>query len=457
MIFDRFIQRGPSRAEIKQLIDEVDEQNQLYKAMYEQMFPGQSLRKDYKMKDYIKDGYEKNADVFSVIDRLSTMFAQVPINVVMGDDEEVVLEGDLVERMKQPNNYQLWQEFAKLWYTFFLTTGNAITYAPRIVGGNDKGKLMPGGMYLMPTQNVDIKSGGWRDPIKEYTLDLSGTTERIPAEDVMHVRMPNLQYTDGANFMGMSPLKVAALIIEAENQGYQTVADTLARGIPPGILTKVDESYDEDLSKTQQKELERTYKQKYGNQKYKRNAGVPVLTVGNVKWVKMGFDNFRDLQILEMNQHGLRVLCNVLGVPSQAFNDVSGTTFSNMNDARKMVYTNRLIPDLGLLIAYLNVQVAPAYGEGLKSKADYSNVPELQDDKQKVATWANIGVANGSVTRNEFRKLIGLDQVEDEGMDSFMAPFNLVPVGEIGMDVEIDSEKILKDNDIDDYKRLKAV
>ena len=457
-LIERIFERGPSRSEIKELTDAVEEQNQFYRQMFHDLTQGTALKRDYHIKDYIKEGYEKNADVFSVIDRLSTMFSQIPKLLVQGEDEEPVTEGDLYDRLRQPNNYQIWQEFSKLWYTFYLTTGNAIKYAPRIQGGNDKGKLMPGGMYLMPTQHIQIEAGSWRDPIKFYSLELNLTTEKIPAEDVIHVRMPNLQYQGGANFMGMSPLKVAALIIEAENQGYQTVADTLARGIPPGILAKVQEEYDEVRDKTQQDELERAYKKKYGSQKYHRSAGSPIMGWGKMEWIPMGFSNFRDLQILEMSQHGLRVLCNVLGVPSQAFNDVAGTTFSNMGDARKMVYTNRLVPDFGLLLAYLNTMIVPAYGEDLKIKADYSDIPELQDDKKDLAQWLEVA-ARWGMTPNTMLKKLGLETIDNPAMDRSYLPFNIVPAEEIGMDImtEDQVEKILKEHDIDDYKGLKAV
>ena len=452
-IIDRIFTRGPTRAEVKQLLDEVDEQNQLYKAMFEQMFPGSTLKKDYKIKDYISDGYEKNADAFSLIDRLSTMFSQIPKRVYIDEDE--VTEGELVERMRQPNSYQIWQEWAKLWYTFYLATGNGIVYAPKIENGNDQGKLMPGGMFLMPTQHVEIETGGWRDPVKQYTIDISSSTEKIPAEDVMHVRMPNLQYADGANFMGMSPLKVAVLIIEAENQGYQTVADTLARGIPPGILTKVGESYDEDATRSQQKELDRSYAEKYGNQKFKRVAGKPIITVGDLRWIQMGFSNFRDLQILEMSEHGLRVLCNILGVPSQAFNDTQGTTFSNMNDARRMVYTNRLVPDCALLDAYITAQIAPGYGEGLVVKSDFSEIPELQADKKDLAQWLDVAARWGYPPAKVMEKL-GLEPPDDPALQRSYLPFNLTPADELGITLE-EPEKILKDENIDDYKQLRAV
>ena len=453
MSFIDIFRRGPTRAEIKQLIDEVSANNQFYRSVYGQLYPGTTLSKDAKVKDYIKDGYEKNADVFALIDRLSTMFAQIPRHVVQGEEDDIVTDGELAERLRQPNSYQIWQEWAKLWYTFYLVTGNAIVYAPRIEGGNDKGKLMPGGMFIMPTQHIEIHPGGWRDPIKQYILDMD-QTEKIPAEEVIHVRMPNLRYDGGANFMGMSPLKVAALIIEMENQGIQTVADTMARGMPAGIV-KMKEGGDKGSAELQS-EIDRAWDSKYGRQKYNRSGVRPVTGLGVDGWVPMGFSNFRDLQILEMSQHGLRVLCNVLGVPSIAFNDTAGTTFSNMNDARKMVYTNRLIPDAGLLDAYLNALVVPGYGEGIRIKSDFSDIPELQDDKKDLAGWLEVAARWGYPPADMMKKL-GLEVPDDPALQRSYLPFNLVPADELGMISDPGEEEIkaLEREGIDDYKGLK--
>lgn len=446
---DRLLPHRPSGADLKALMDEVEENNQLYKAILSQVMPGMSLKKDYQMKNYISDGFEKNADVFSIIDRLGTMFSQIIVESVVDD---VPANDELNERIKLPNNYQVWGEWSKLWYIFYLVTGNGIIYAPRMRDGNNKGKLMPGGMYMMPTQHTEIISGGWRDPIKEYILDVD-QTEQIPAEDVIHIRMPNLQYREGANFMGMSPLKVAALIIEAENQGYQTIADTLARGIPPGILTKVNADMDVTKTKEQQANLDRTYSEKYGNQKHHRTAGKPVITSGDLKWVQMGFSNFSDLQIIELNQNGLRVLCNVLNVPSVAFNDPSGAQHWNLRDSRKMVYTNRLIPDMDLLLEYLNVSISAAYGKS-KLKADYSKISELQTDKKDMAQWMDVMGRWGYPPNKIFEKL-GLETIDDPALDRSYLPFNLVSTDETI--TEAKARKILKDNDIDDYKHLNVV
>lgn len=447
-IFPNIFRRGVSADDLKQLFDEVQEQNQFYRALLENVTAGSTLGKDRSQKAYIKAGYEQNADVFSIISKIATMMSEVPLKVVDKDDQEV--DNPLAEIIRQPNNYQIWKEFIRLYETFFLSTGNGIIYAPRLTGGNDKGKLMQG-MFMMPTQNVDIIANSWRDPIAFYTLDISSAQEKIPADQVLHIRMPNLQYDEGRQFMGMSPIKVAAAVIEAQNQGLNIMATTLQKGIAPGVLTREDI---ENTSPEKASEFERSYRSKYGNQSKTGRAGLPVLTGGKWNWVQMGFSNFRDLQIIETSQHGLRVLANVWGMPSDVFNDSAGSTFNNQTEARKAVYTNRIMPDYSMLLDTLNIQIAPGYGE-VKIIADYSAIPELQADKAKLAEWLDRGVANGSLTRNQWLEIMGLELSDKPGMDVNMVPFNMVPIDQIGLDV--DPEKILKDHGIDDYKGLKAV
>ena len=441
--------------QLKQLTDNVSAQNELYQALYDGLMKGSLLNKDSTLKAQIKSGYEGNADVYSITQKIGTMFSDVPINVVDQNDE-IVETGELFDIVQQPNTYQIMKEFLMLWEIFLLNTGNAIVYSPTYSAGNDGGKLTSDGMFMIPTQNTDIHSQSWMNPIDYYTVDIDAQLRQIEAINVMHTRFPNLQYEKGANFIGMSPVRVASTIIEMENQGWNIVATTLQKGIPPGILTKVSESYDKDLEQQQQSGLERTWKEKYGNQKKSNAAGMPVLTLGDVRWQQMGFSNFRDLQILENSQQGLRVLCNVWGVPSILFNDTAGSTFNNQSEARKAIYTNRIMPDMTLFTSIFNSQIAPAYGQ--KIVADYSQIPELQEDKKQLSEWLSVGVANGSLTRNEFREKLGLERSDAPGMDDHLVGFNLVSIGELGTGTltEEEAEKMLKDLDIDDYKLRKV-
>jgi HK97 family phage portal protein len=303
----------------------------------------------------------------------------------------------------------------------------------------------------MPSQYVSIKSKDWRQPIDNYIFEQDQEI-KIPASDVIHVRLPNLEYNQGANFMGMSPVKVAASVVDTLNYGREYVKQSFKRGMPPGILARKG-----DASPTQAHEykaqLERQWLSKHG--KYTR-AGIPIFGLGEYTWIKIGFDNFRDMQIIENNAEAFRTLCNIWGVPAIVFNDTAGTTFNNQAEARKSIYTNRVIPDLKLLSSYINASLAPAYTENI-IKFDFSGIEELQKDKRQQAEWVGVLVDKGIITRNQALEIMGLEKSEDPGMDDRLVPFNLAPlssvIGELPPQQEVD--KMLYAAGIDDYKMKK--
>ena len=127
--------RNISEDDLKRLFDEVEESNQVYKALLENLTRGQMLDKDQSQKTYIKAGYEGNADVYSIASKVATMMSEVPLKEVDAKGEDT--ETGLTEVLQQPNNYQIWKEFIRLYETFFLITGNGIVYTPTLSAGND--------------------------------------------------------------------------------------------------------------------------------------------------------------------------------------------------------------------------------------------------------------------------------------------------------------------------------
>ena len=156
----------------------VTEQNQLYRILYETLTTGMALGKDSGMKEYVKEGYEGNPDIFSIVIKLAGMFAQVMDNVRLvqqiGDKEEEVENTEIDALLEQTNYYQNFYEFCRQWAVTFYVTGNAIVYAPRLTAGMNRGKLTKDGLIIMPAQNVTIESKGWRQPVGNYTLDVNG-------------------------------------------------------------------------------------------------------------------------------------------------------------------------------------------------------------------------------------------------------------------------------------------
>ena len=436
-----------------EFIRQVSSDNKFYRSMYQFMTHGLYLNRDNKLDDYIKDGYEGNADVFSILLKIGTMFSQVPIKLYLQqeDNKEEVKDDSFNDILIKPNHYQTLIEYMRLWEIFGMATGNAISYNPIYSGGMNNGQLMSDGMLMMPSQNIEIKSGSFRQPIEKYVLDLNSQIF-IDPQDIWHTRLfPNLDYEGGKNFYGISPIKVAAKIVVAQNEGWNIEANTFSRGIIPGLLSRED--YPSDFNtKEQQAEMEKIYDRKYGSTESGRTSK-PMLNVGKWQWIEFGFKSLRDLQIIESSQHGLRILCNIWEIPSQVMNDISGTTFNNQKEARKAIYTNRIIPDLKLFCNGLT-RYAKAYNENYIVEPDLTGIEELQENKKEKADWINILVQNGTLTRNQGLKIMGEAESDIPGMDNNLVSPMLVPIEQISGDMptEEETDKFLERHKIKDYE-----
>jgi HK97 family phage portal protein len=416
-----------------------DTKNQLQKFLYEfQLANGLNLINFDNLERIIETGFNSNPDVYSIIAYLSNFYTSIPkkpYRKLSNGSLEEITDPKIVSIVNKVNATETLKQFERLRYTFYLVTGNSFVYAPRYIVGNNKGQLTELGRIVMPSQYTEIISGGWREPIKGYIINYNFTSENIPVEEVIHIKMINLKYINGDNFYGMSPLRTAALIIQSQNGGYEAMASTLKRGFPSGILTSEDEqdnSGDEALERANI--LKKIWRRFYGKAK---NSGEPIITAGKKQWIEMGFKNFKELQIIESSQHGLRVLCNIYQCPSQILNDIQGTTFNNQKEVRKAVYNNRTIPDCDTFDEVDNINVWSNYGFYVYS--DYSGIPELQSDKKETADMLNVAQNAGALlTAGEIRRALDIDVPSDPLMDEIFSTLGKQPISQI-MEPNIDA------------------
>jgi HK97 family phage portal protein len=392
-LFTRFNQKAQQLREI--VID-----NRVYEAILGYLSPGTTLRRDSSLNKYMEYGYGNNADVFAITQKIVSLFAQVPIIVTQGNKE--------VPNPVVPNN-RSWFEFMQAWEMFGILSGEAIIYTPKLQGGNNAG--LPALFEIMPSHHTEIISGGWAKPIGGYKFDIASERREIPVVDVWHTRLfQNWDYQDGANFRGMSPIKVAVNIINAQNNGYNILSKSFERGMPPGLLTREDIT-DVQMGRLAEAELTKSWTAKHGKSD---KAGVPVFGAGKYAWIKMGFDTLRDLDVVNSSVHGLRTLCNLWGLPSTLFNDQASSTYNNLRTATRTIYTNRVMPDLTAFCQGLNELYKAA---GYTFKPDYSKIPELQEDKLETAKIYAIGIDKRAISRNEFRDALGMEPVDALGME----------------------------------------
>ena len=410
---------------------EITELNQLYRALYSFLSSGSTLGYDSHMKDYVKNGYEENPDLFSIIIKLAGMFAGVPLKLYTHgkDGDKEASQKDIDYLMNRTNYFQTFDEFRRMWAVSYYLTGNAITYAPKYPAGYNKGRITKDGLLIMPTQNVQIVSGGWRKPIDKYILDID-QSYKIETSDVWHERFaPTMQFEEGKNFMGQSPVKVARRIINAQNAGYEITENLYEYGHPPGIISKDDIGGDTPIE--QEARFRAAYKKKYQGGDNKRNLTIPIFTLGKLAFTKIGFDNLQELQVISMSEHGRRIFCNLLQVPSELFNDTQGTTYNNMNEASKAIYTHRIIPDINAFVSGFNQLIEP-YGDFL-IKPDYSEIEALQEDRAKKIVWVSKSFNDGAITINQYRQYLGLPPEKGDIYDIHFIGVNKMPVEMAGM------------------------
>jgi HK97 family phage portal protein len=306
-------------------------------------------------------------------------------------------------------------------------------------------------MLMMPTQLIDIKAKNWKEPIGWYTFNIDSQAKQIDAEDVWHERFPSLQYENGKHFMGLSPIKAAIQILNRQNSGYERAAKMYKQGIPPFLVS--DPSLTGNPSPEQKKQFEKVWREKYGEN---RNINVPALTGEGVQVHQLGYNSVRDLAILDATQDGRRALCNIFQVAAELFNDSVGSTFNNRSEARKEMWTDRIMVDHRAYYDGINNNILPGYVEGraMRYVPDYSDVEELQEDKRAKSGWVSQMYQDGVITGNKYRELMGEEPDEkDEHLETYYVNMNKIPANQaLSSDILDDDENIQEEGKA--YERM---
>ena len=201
-----------------------------------------------------------------------------------------------------------------------------------------------------------------------------------------------------------------------------------------------------DLNETQARALKQKFKQQYQGS---NNAGDVIITPKKLSWVNFGL-NATDLSLLEQYDSTIKDLCNIYNVPVQLLNNTSASTYNNQKEAKKALYQNAVIPELIKVRDELNRWLTPLYGDKLYIDFDFTVIPELQEETEKVvqqmsqAWW---------LTPNEKRAATGygIDE-ENPDLDKYYVPANLIPIAGEEL-LPIDENKEV---DIDYLELMKA-
>ena len=413
---------------------------------------------------YIRDGYRKNATIYSLINIITNAATTIPFQIYERKNENdlkryksltsgsidaqsiykanllkknalVELEGTELHRLlEQPNAAQSYSSWITELIAFGKLTGNRYVYGIAPETGMNQGKYKE--LYVMPSQIMEIVSGGIMQPVQKYRIEYQGAYD-IDAQDICHIKDFNPYYDGtGSHLYGQSPLRAGLRSLTTNNEAVQTGVKYLQNQTARGILTS-DEG---DINEVQAQQLKDKFRKNFQGAD---NAGDIIITPKKLSWVNFGL-NASDVSLIEQYNASIKDLCNIYAVPVQLLNNTESSTYNNMKEAKKALYQNAVIPELNKIRDELNRWLVPKFGEKLFIDFDYSAIPELQEENEKVvdqlskAWW---------VTPNEKRRVMnyGVDE-ENPAMDNYYIPANLLP---IETDEDPIPDPVLPDDDMD--------
>jgi len=431
--------------------------------------------------NYVKQGYQRNATIYSLINIITKAATTIPFSVYEKTSEseykryksltsgtldanalykaQLVKKNALVEVqgteleaiLENPNAAQSYNSWLTELIAFRKLTGNGYIYGIAPDTGDRAGKFQE--LYVMPSQAMEIISGGMLEPVSKYRLEYNGTYE-IPAELICHIKDFNPDYSEtGSHLYGQSPLRAGFRSMTTNNEAVTTGVKYLQNQTARGILM----SEEGDINEVQAQQLKDKFRRQHqGSQ----NAGDILITPKKLSWVNFGL-NASDLSLIEQYNASIKDLCNIYGVPVQLLNNTESSTYNNMKEAKKALYQMAVIPELDKIKDELNRWLAPKFGDKLVIEFDYTAIPEMQEETEKVvdqlskAWW---------ITPNEKREVMnyGVDE-ENLQLNDYFIPSNLVPLNfsdipvEEPKSVEIDynftslKSQTIKQESFDDY------
>ena len=416
---------------------------------------------------YINDGYRKNATIYSIINLITKAASTIPFHIYekVNDnsykryksmaagiaDPNVMIKAQMLKKhalvelehtelhklLERPNPAQSYASWITEMIAFGKLTGNRYIYGIGPETGENINKYTE--LYIMPSQIMEINSGGIMKPVESYTIEYNGTYH-IPAEQMCHIKDFNPYYDGtGSHLYGQSPLKAGLRSMTTNNEATESGVKFLQNQTARGILMS-DEG---DLNEVQAQQLKDKFRKDHQGSK---QAGDIIITPKKLSWVNFGL-NASDMSLIEQYNASIKDLCNIYNVPVVLLNNTESSTYNNVKEAKKALYQNCVIPELLKIQDELNRWLAPMYGDNICIEYDFSVIPELQEETDKIvdqmskAWW---------LTPNEKRAAMSYDHDEDNPiLDDYYIPANLVPAS--GDDIELpDPQPALE---VDDKKK----
>src|SRR6266568_5048249 len=200
----------------------------------------------------------------------------------------------------------------------------------------------------------------------------------------------------------MSPAEVAAMLVDIQKAGQKWNLSLLSNMARPGGAWVTDAL----LGDTEYKGLKEEIRKKFAGP---RNAGETAILHGGVKWQSMSMSPM-ELDWIESDTKGVRDIARIFFNFPLPLLGLADTTFNNLEEAKRFLYTDIEFPLLDMFEASLNMWLTPRYGGGYLGY-DSNDVETIADQlkaaKAADSDRATAEFAASTITFHEAREIQG--------------------------------------------------
>ncbi len=221
--------------------------------------------------------------------------------------------------------------------------------------------------------------------------------KRYPDPFVMH----NKLFAGNDDLYGMSPVEVAAMLVDIQKAGQKWNLGLLNNMARPGGAWVTDAL----LGDTEYQGLKREIKAKFGGP---RNAGETAILHGGVKWQSMSMSPM-ELDWIESDNKSDRDIAGIFFNFPLFLLGLADSTYSNQEEARYALYTEIELPLLDMFEGSLNMWLTPRYGGylGYDPKDIEAIQKRLQEAQGLASDRATAEFTASTTTFHEAREIQG--------------------------------------------------
>jgi len=312
----------------------------------------------------------------------------------------------LLDLIDKPNAIQSWSDVV---YSMGVQDGlynNAFAYAPaRTAGIRNLIVPLPADKVKMHLSGKKLKQMDAEDMVEKFTFVYdSGDKEDIEWLDMVYVCTD-----DGMNIIKpisrIETLRYPLSNIKAQYHKRNVLLENIGA---IGILSAENTDMAGTIPMTPED------KRKIQQDWYKRQKDELIITEAKVNWTPMSYPT-KDLMLFEELTADKLALFDAFGLNANIFSSVEGTTFSNVRDSIRMIYTDTIIPETQSLYDSIMRQWG-LHEQGYYLKAEFDHLPVMQDDellsqqasKSKVETYS-IMLRDGVISKQQYANEFGIE------------------------------------------------